>query len=181
MPRFTSSQAYLEFYRRNPSCFGGSLLRGNPKGPRPYHAHQALHVVLRSTRAKGARSLLRREGEIKKILRKQATRFGVRLYKVANSGNHLHLLLKPPKNRADFAGFLRALSGLIARLILRAEKGRAKGIRFWDKRPFSRIVSWGAPFRRCARYVIRNVLETSGLEAAARADAEFWSARTSPA
>jgi len=123
---------------------------------------------------------------VKAIVRRQAKRFGLSLYRYANSGNHLHLLLRPPRQRALLAGFLRSVAGLVARAALQAERGRANGKKFWDTRPFSRIVPWGSAFRRCAAYVARNVFEASGIQAVIEAEREWalWRAerpRGSPA
>ena len=183
MPRFSGNQAeYLARYRANSQCFGGNLLRGNPKGRRPFSSRSALHIVLRSSLARGRHSLLRgeREFRIKAIVKRQADRFSIQLYRYANSGNHLHLLVKPPQNRSGLAGFLRAISGLIARAVLQAERGSPKGKKFWDKRPFSRIVGWGKAFGHCAQYIARNVFEASnfaGLEDAQREWQEWRQAR----
>jgi REP element-mobilizing transposase RayT len=163
-------------YPVDKSRFGGSLLKGNPKVRRPYNSGAALHVVLRSSRAKGPLSLHRRYKAIRALICKQADTFGVRLYRVANSGNHIHLLLRPSADRKEFANFMRAISGLIARLILKAERGAKKGIKFWDARPFSRVVNWGKAFQICVHYVEKNILEALGFDELAD-EQVFWRAR----
>jgi len=180
--RHQNNKEYLSRYRKDPNCFGGDLLRGNPKRRRPYHHNQALHVTMRSSIAKGHRSLLKpgHYKRVKLILRRQAWNFGITIFWFANSGNHIHLLIRPPKQRKDFAGFIRALTGLIARVSLSAERSKARGLKFWDKRPFSRIVPWGKPFRACARYVTQNILETLGFEEAAAIEAELKEWRLRP-
>ncbi len=86
---------------------------------------------------------------------------GVKVYRFANSGNHLHLVILP-RSRPAFQAFIRAVSGLIARITLKVERGRALGIRFWDARPFTRILAWGRDFRRTSDYLLRNTLEALG-------------------
>ncbi len=164
MARYPNSN--IEYYRKNKACFGGNIYAGNPKYERPFYSTLALHVVLRSSRARGRNSMLedRHRNQIKWLIRKQAKHFGVELHRYSNNGNHLHLLVKPGKSRKDLQNFLRAVSGLVARLILKAERGRAKGIKFWDARPFSRIVTWGKAFNRCAHYIERNILEALGFD-----------------
>lgn len=171
----------LEYYRRNKNCFGGQIYAGNPKHKRPFYSKLALHLVLRSSLAKGRNSMLhdRNRDRIKWLIRKQAKRFGVELYRYANSGNHLHLLVKPSRERAGLQAFLRAVSGLIARTVLQAERGSAKGKKFWDARPFSRVVSWGKAFDRCARYIERNVFEALGFEGIDDELSEFFCWRKS--
>jgi REP element-mobilizing transposase RayT len=125
-----------------------------------------MHLVLRSSQARGERSFLRpgRARLIERLVRKQAREKGVRIYRFANSGNHLHLLVLP-RSRRDYRAFVRAISGLIARLALGAERGRpkqAQGGRFWDARPYTRIVEWGRAFHVACSYVRLNQLEASG-------------------
>jgi hypothetical protein len=109
--------------------FGGSLLKlSHAKTPRPLSSKQALHVVLRSDFAQGTHSLLRHERVIRNTLLKQGRRHGVKVYRVANAGNHLHLLVRFTKRRG-LQNFLRGSCGLIARKVLGAERGRAKK---WD-------------------------------------------------
>lgn len=164
MPRFLDTN--IAYYRKNKGCFGGHIYAGNAKSKRPFLSNMALHLVLRSTHAKGQRSMLRdyNRNKIKWLIRNQALRFGVKLYRFSNNGNHLHLLVKPSQNRKEFQAFLRVISGVIARHVLKAERGKAKGLKFWDARPFSRIVAWGKAFDRCALYIEKNILEALGFE-----------------
>jgi hypothetical protein len=114
----------LEFKKQ--LSFGGSLLKlSHAKTARPLSSKQALHVVLRSDFAQGDRSLLKHERVIRNMLLKQGRRHGVKVYRVANAGNHLHLLVRFTKRRG-LQNFLRGSCGLIARKVLGAERGRAK-------------------------------------------------------
>lgn len=174
-----NSSEYLEYYRKIPGCFGGALHPSHPKKCRPIDANQALHVVLRSPMARGKLSMLRDsyELQIKLIIRRQARTFGIKIHRYANGGNHLHMLVSPPANRAHFAHFLRAVSGLVARLVLKAERGRAKGEKFWQYRPFSRTVAFGRAFEVCRKYISKNIFEVFGFEGLDIADDEekiFW-------
>jgi REP element-mobilizing transposase RayT len=143
--------------------FGGTSLKGNPREARPLSTKRPVHLVMRSSLAKGDRSLLKRgrSQEIEKLVRSLAKAKGVKLYRFANSGNHLHFLMLPSSRRA-FQAYIRAISGVIARMSLGVERGRAKGIRFWDARPFTRIVEWGREFKTVSAYVIQNTLEAIG-------------------
>lgn len=151
--------------------FGGSRTRGHPRGARILSTKHPLHLVLRSSRAKGELSLLsgKRQQKIRLIVAKQARLFHVTLYRYANAGNHLHLLVRA-KNRRDFGRFLKAITGLIARLTLKKERGPAltdafpasKSKRFWDARPYTRVVSWGREFLKVRNYLLMNELEAVG-------------------
>lgn len=142
--------------------FGGAYLKNsNAKFARPISTKRSMHLVMRASLAKGERSLLKRELVIQKIISSQAKTFGIKVYRQANGGNHLHLIVLP-RSREAFNGFIRAISGLVARVVLKVEKGNPKGIKFWDKRPFTRIVEWGREFRTVSRYLLQNTLEAWG-------------------
>lgn len=121
-----------------------------------------MHVVLRASLARGNWSLLKHADFVKKT----ATRLGrcnrVKIHHLANSGNHLHLLVQA-QTREGFQSFLRVFAGQIAQRITRARKGHAFGRRFWDLLAFSRIVEWGRDFLQVRRYLDINSLETDGL------------------
>src|SRR6476620_10568066 len=145
-------------------AFGGAAQKGNPKTARTIVTRQAMHVVVRSSQAKGRYSFLGKAKRVEDILLRQAERFGVRLYDVANAGNHLHLVLRASSVRL-FKGFLRAITGLLARLVLGVERGSPwKGARFWDARPFTRIVSWGRDYTQLRNYLLLNRTEMLGMK-----------------
>lgn len=144
--------------------FGGSLLKGaNARNARPFSSKHALHLVLRSDIARGSLSM-RHKKNIKQVdntIKRQAAHWGVRIYKYANVGNHLHILLRP-RSRRRLNGFTRSISGLIARKVMGAERGKKSTQKFWQARPFTRVVQWGAPFQRVKKYVETNIKEALG-------------------
>jgi len=133
------------------------------RGKRPISTQRPMHLVMRSTLACGERSFLKKSNarQIDSLVRKLAKEKGVKLYRFANSGNHLHFLLLP-SSRAAFRVYIRAITGVIARISLGVERGKAKGLKFWDARPFTRIVEWGRDFRGMCDYVLQNTLEAIG-------------------
>lgn len=145
--------------------FGGMYLKNyNPKSKRPMDSKKALHVVLRSTKAIGARSFKCDQNEqgIWDIIDRHAKRLGIRVYSYANAGNHLHLLVRA-KHRDDYNAFIRTITGLIARLVARSERGKPGKAKFWDARPFSRIVSFAKQeFSAVKTYLLQNTLEAIG-------------------
>jgi REP element-mobilizing transposase RayT len=137
-----ASQARSGF--RAQKSFGGVLSpvsgkewKSNPKTARPVAVRQAMHLVLRSSLARNERSMLLHDRTIQRVLRRLAKRFGIRLYDIANSGNHLHLILRLPHRQA-LTPFLKAATGLIARIVLRVERGQA-----WTDRPGKSSLSRG--------------------------------------
>lgn len=158
-------QEYLSDELRPKLEFGGSLLKkSHAKEKRPVSTKQPMHLVLRSSIA--VRELSLRSNRVRKpidrLIRACCQKFGIRLYEYANVGNHLHLLIKVG-NRFTFAKFIRAVTGVIARLVLGAQRGAPRGQRFWDQRPYSRIVAWKRGYQIVKDYVIQNHLEAIGM------------------
>ncbi len=141
---------------------GGSVAKGKRKQARPIIIKRPMHVVLRSPRAFGAHSLLslRASRYIEDKLHELSKQFKVRVYEYANSGNHIHLLVKT-ETRKGFQAFLRTLAGLIARFVTGARKGNPMG-KFWEALAYSRVVEWGVEFFKVRDYLILNQLETAG-------------------
>lgn len=151
-----------------------TICKGNPgsrKRIRPFHRKQALHVTLRSSQAKGTWSFLKHDNYflILDLLESLKRNFEITIEKQSINSNHLHLLLRA-KTKEDLSGFLRALSGLIVRRITGAEKGNkldlerqtGKQRKFWDHRPFSRIVVFGQDFANVVKYIAMNINESIG-------------------
>lgn len=154
------------------------ICKGNPgsrKKIRPFRRKEALHVTLRSSQAKGAWSFLKHDNyfAIMELLESLKRRFHITIEKQSINGNHLHLLLRA-QTKENLSGFLRALSGLIVRKITGSERGakleseqrhRSKTNRpekFWDHRPFSRIVTLGRDFANVVKYIAMNINESIG-------------------
>ena len=142
--------------------FGGAKFSSyNPNSSRPLAVKTPIHVVMRSPMAKGHLSLLFFDKEIRKIIKKQSEAAGVKVYDFANAGNHLHFVCS--LSRVDgWKQFIRALSGLIARLVLKAERGCAVGAKFWEGRPWTRILTWGRAYKTVKKYLAFNKTEAFG-------------------
>lgn len=158
---------------------GGALAVGKRKTKRPFDPKQALHVVLRSSQAKGVHSLLhpRNCNHIQRWMERSKERWGIRVYRYANVGNHLHLLIQAP-SRVAWQGFIREFSGGVAMIVTGARKGepvlggrspKDSGMAlgacrgFWDGLVFTRIVAFGRDFVGVARYVAQNLWEGAGV------------------
>jgi REP element-mobilizing transposase RayT len=154
-------------YKTLSVAHGGELAKGKRKTARAIDPKQALHVVLRSSVAKGERSMLhpRHARRVQALTMRLARRSGVRVYRFANVGNHLHLLIQV-RSRPAWQRFSRELAGGIAMLVGGARKGQ--GRKFWDGLVFTRIVKFGRDFAQVARYVIKNLFESAGVSAQAR-------------
>jgi len=145
-------------------AFGGNLLKNsNAKVQRPISTRRAMHVVLRSSLLKGSRSLLvsKNAKAVDHIISCQAQKHGVKTYQLAKAHNHIHLVLLA-RTRQGFISFLRAVCGLVVRLLLGAQRGNPFGKNFWDQRPWTRIISWGKEFVGVSKYLEQNLLEAFG-------------------
>ncbi len=141
---------------------GGSIRGGKRKTARAIDTKSPMHIVLRSSRARGALSMLhpKKRDPVDTRAHHIARRHGVRIYRFANVGNHLHLLVKTP-TRIAFQRFLRELTGVIAALMTGATKGSPG--RFWDGLAYTRIVTWGRDLKNIEQYFIKNIFEAAGL------------------
>lgn len=142
---------------------GGGIRKGKRKLHRPFDSRRPVHLDLKSTQAKGTWSFLRpvNQKKINRLVYGLAERFGIRIFKFANSGNHLHLIVQGQKE--DFKKFLRTLTALLARAITNARKGHPLKKRFWDNLAYTRLVTWGRELQMVKRYVTLNTLEAVGL------------------
>jgi REP element-mobilizing transposase RayT len=142
---------------------GGAPSLGKRKTARPLAVKRPLHLVLRSSKATGKHSLLHPSHHtlVQSLIWKYAAKNQIKIYRFANAGNHLHLLIQA-KTKVGFRRFLRTISGLIARAVTGATKANAQG-KFWDHLAFTRVVSWGKDFKNACDYVIQNVMESCGL------------------
>ncbi len=156
--------------KKNPDpFFGGSDLKSNPKVARPISTKDYMHVVLKSDLAKGPLSFLRIERIIISLVQNLGARLNVKVKDVVAMSNHIHLAIKV-RHRRHFKAYLRALTGLIVRKIIRikktlkVDKENSSDIeKFFKGRPFSRIVNSGRKsFGILMRYFELNRLEKCG-------------------
>ncbi len=154
----------LDFFKVPEKQFGGSLLKGNPRGKRPFTTKNALHVILKSKFALRDWSFIHKanKSKIDYCLRRQAKNNGIRIYGLQIMSNHIHLNLLFP-SRGAYISYVRAVSGIIPRLVMGCERGRRAIIeQFWEARPFTSIINWGRHFEIVKRYFSLNKLEALG-------------------
>src|SRR4051812_8476942 len=111
MPRPTQSSLLKPARKEH----GGSLAKGHRKERRPIDPKKPIHIVFRSSLAKGDLSFLRfkQARVIEAKVYELAKASGVKIYRYANAGNHLHLLALPGRNYRDF---LRAVGARVAQI-----------------------------------------------------------------
>lgn len=138
-------------FERPGTSFGGALLKNShAKTKRPLDSKLPVHLVLRATESK--LRLPKNFQIVGEVVNRVCKKHGVRIYRFANVGNHLHLLIKI-RSRPSWAAFIRELTGRIA------QKTHTK----WTQRPFTRVVSgWRKAFKAAKDYVTFNVWEAEG-------------------
>lgn len=97
------------------------------------------HTILKSSKARGALSLLRHKKVVHSLLKVRARKFMIEVIDFVNMGNHLHLKVrfKDPKR---FANFLRTFTAILARKITGACRGVIFG-KFWDGLAYTRVLT----------------------------------------
>ena len=105
----------LKLFKDTPSEFGGEERKGKRKLKRPFSPKAQMHLVLKSKRARGKWNMLAGTNatQIKKLVLEKAKKWGVRIERYVNVGNHIHLLVQAREHRG-FKGFLREVSGASA-------------------------------------------------------------------
>src|SRR5262245_10695193 len=106
-----------EFWKRESHAYGGDRLktRKGRSGARPLSTRHTMHLVLRSSRAKGAWSFKKPVNgrRIEEVVGRFSRKYGVRILSLANVGNHLHFQIKLA-NRQTYRPFIRAITAAIA-------------------------------------------------------------------
>lgn len=147
----------------------GGILRSKAKnrGARPLSSKHSLHVVMRSSQAKGLWSF-QNSKNIKKIasyVKIYSSRKGVQILSFANVGNHLHLHIKIT-NRTLYKAWIRGLSSALAMMVA-GKKGlqqlKEQKKTFWDYRPFTRVIQSFKAFLNLQDYVQINQFEGLGM------------------
>ncbi len=173
----------FEFLKKGSDKYGGELLKKRRfrQMGRPISVRHSMHFVLRSSQARGAWSFTRHRAAIDEILKKFARRNGIALKSYANVGNHLHLHIQL-SNRHTYKAFIRAISAAIMMKVTGASRwqkfrplvrrqlspgakstGSDKSqLRFWDLRPFSRIIVGFRALLTITDYITINQHESMG-------------------
>lgn len=177
----------LELLKKQKDSYGGSLrnTREGRAGPRPLSTRETMHLVLRSTKAVGEWSFKKRANEekIRKILTRFSFKYGIRVLSIGIVGNHIHLQMKLG-NRFAYKPFIRGLTASIAMAVTgvsrwkrirgiggpqalnAAHRHSATGEKFWDCRPFTRVVRGFKALLKLKDYIEINQIEGFGFNRA---------------
>jgi REP element-mobilizing transposase RayT len=159
----------LEFFKKNMLAYGGDLRKkAENRGSRPLVFRSgSMHLTLRSLKAKGIYSFQyssKRE-RVKNFVYSFSQRKGVKILSFANVGNHIHLHVRL-HNHSLYKAWIRGLSSGLA-MISHGLEGlkRLKVLKqkFWEQRPFSRVIRNFRHFLNTKSYVEVNILEGMGM------------------
>jgi REP element-mobilizing transposase RayT len=137
--------------------FGGSLSKnkGKRKVARPLVFSKPMHLVLKTSKAKGQFAFSPTDHRVKSLITKMGQRFGVKIYSTSQNWSHIHLVIRL-RDRKSYRSFIRALTGAMV-LKLKATKG------FFDLTPYTKVASWGRQFQNLKNYAFKNELQALGL------------------
>lgn len=175
----------IQLFKTDLRFFGGRLLHGKRRSARPLSSKESIHVVMRSSWAKGTNSFLhtRNKNEILRLIKIISKQYFIKIYQTALVGNHLHLVINI-SHRRNYKTFARVLSSRIASHVMRQQSFKVfkrslqnqewgdphpgapetQGIsqQFWQFRPWTRVLYWGRDFKKCCKYLVQNTLEALG-------------------
>jgi REP element-mobilizing transposase RayT len=148
-------QLFFNFINDYKKEFGGCLLEGKRKSQRPLSTKHPIHLVLQSDH-KGLFSPTNLS--LHELIRKQAKKFGIKIYDLALNWNHIHCVIKI-NSRDDYKRFIRSLTSILTAKIKAARKDIEE---VFTLRSFTRIISWGRDFKNVLNYQVLNQLEAMG-------------------
>lgn len=154
-----SRQTRFPFLRlKREHAYGGTLRRDKRRrGARPVSRRHALHMVFKSDNAKGPTSFLHPRCRVilHRTLKQMARRYGLRIHEVGICGNHFHVLVRF-QNRRLLMAFNKVFTSTLVKRLCGSQK---LDRRFFDFRPFTRVVESCRGYEIARDYVLLNQLE----------------------
>lgn len=161
----------MNLLKKNKLVYGGSLLktRAGRSGGRPIDTKNSMHMVLKSSKAKGEFSFktAKNEKAIRQIVNTFSRKYGIQVLSLANVFNHLHFHIRV-RNRHAYKAFIRAVTSAIAMVVTGASRWNTSKLagKFWDYRPFTRVIVGLRAFLSVKDYVEINQFEGIGFSRA---------------
>jgi REP element-mobilizing transposase RayT len=168
IPSVMSKQT--SFFKRAPlKAYGGELRKkAKNRGARPLVTKSgSIHLSLRSTKATGPYSFQasKNRKRVSDFINSFSAKKGVQILGLANVGNHIHLHIKIP-NHSLYRAWIRGLTSGLAMIAMGLnglKQLKAKKTKFWDYRPFSRVIQSWRHFKNTKSYLEINLLEGMGM------------------
>jgi len=154
----------LALLKPEEKAHGGDLRkRRKGRGARPLAIKSTMHLVLRSSRATGKWRFQATRKKWRPILERFAAKYGVRILSHGDPGNHIHLHIQL-LNRQAYKPFIRAVTAAIAMAVTGASRWKKLDFKFWDYRPFTRVIIGRRGFLTLRDYLRINRLEAQGFD-----------------
>lgn len=160
----------LKYIKRN--THGGMSFEKRRKVKRPLIPGSITHLVLKSAKANGRLCLLKNKAMVRALLRERARKYFIEILGYVNVGNHIHLKVRF-KDRTRFHNFLRTFTGLLARKLTNAHRGKTFG-KFWDGLAYTRVLTSKFEELGLNIYFGANMLEVSHGARTREAYLEKW-------
>lgn len=140
--------------------FGGDLNSGQRKVARPISIKRPMHLVLKSSRARGRFCFLNHRGDLDQSLKRVSQKWGVRVMDRVWVRNHIHMVVQV-SSRTQYRSWIRELTGALVKVL--SARTREVLRSFFDLRPWTRILDWGRDLRNAFDYLKLNRMEVVGL------------------
>ena len=141
------------------ASFGGSLRRGKRKIARPLSAKNPVHLVIKSSFARGSLSFVNNRKLLDDRLRRSAKKWGTKIMNHKWNWDHAHLIIHIA-NRTIYKYWIREFTGAVVQALTKKTGYELK--RFFDHRPFTRIIQWGRDLKNAFDYLDLNEMEIFG-------------------
>lgn len=148
-------QESFSFFNPLQKNFGGSLLKGKRKTKRPLSFKRPMHIVLKSTKAKGIYSFVNHTRKIEEIISSTSQEKKIKVYGKAINFNHIHLVVQL-STEENYKSWIRLLPARITQEMNCQES-------LFDLRPHSTIIEWGRQFQNVMDYQLLNQMEIVGM------------------
>ncbi len=135
--------------------FGGSLLQGKRKSKRPLSFKKPMHIVLKSTKARGIYSFINHRSKIEDAISSISKEKEIKIYGKAINFNHIHLVVHL-STEENYKHWIRLLPARITESI--GFQGN-----LFDHRPYSKVIEWGRQFQNVMDYQQFNQMEVVGI------------------
>ena len=133
-------------------------MKGRRKIFRPLDRKRRLHIILKSSHARGSKSFVSNKLAVAALIESKARTYNIVIHGCEIMRDHIHLFVSF-KTREMIQSFMKVAAGMIARLITKAQKGKPFGKRFWDGLAYTRIVTGARDFATMRNYLAKNRIE----------------------
>lgn len=153
-------QAFAFFQKKLPKTFGGQLLQRKRKSKRPLSTKSAIHLVIKSEKAKGNLSFVNHQSVIIKAISAISKKWNIKVHDQAVNFNHVHFVIQI-NSESDYRSWIVNSQLKLSDYFL--SKLEIKLTQFFSLRPWTRILHWVEILKNAMEYLILNKMEVVGL------------------